>query len=359
MSRRSTIFSFIVVFFFAVTSSFAQHRPGGQPPSGSTGSGSRGNIGSMGGPSGTAPQKAQLMIRVVFPNDHPAGENISVELDAATGSIVGQSFTNLEGQVTFQGIAPGSYVVKLRGADVKETSSGMISIEPYDTYHTEFIHVQPLNAGGATAVKSTQGAISAAELNVPDKARKQFEKGNEAAAKGDSKKASEFYQKAIELYPKYAMAYNNLGVIYMKANDKVQARAAWNKALEVDPNSATANANVARLDLLENNYASAIPALERALAVQPNAGEILLLMSEAQFLAGHFDQALLYARKTQGIDQQKYAMARIIAGRSLEAQNHPDLARVEYEVLLKEAPSAPEAAEARKSIARLDGVSKK
>jgi tetratricopeptide (TPR) repeat protein len=354
MSRRAIYLLFTVVF--AVTLCFAQ-RPGGQQRPGSTGPGNSGS-GSLGGPTRSGLRSVELVIHVVFPNDHPAGENIGVELHAASGGIVSQSFTDSLGQVRFQGIAPGSYVVAIKGADVKETSSDMITIESYDGYHTEYIHVQPLNEGDATAVKSTQGSVSAAELKIPDKARKEFDKGNDAAAKGDSKKASEHYQRAIGLYPKYAMAYNNLGVIYMKGNDRVQARDVWNKALEADPNLATANANVARLDIMENNFSPAIPLLERALAVQPNAGEVLLLMSEAQFLTGHFDQALVYARKVQGIDHQKYAMARIIAGRALEAQNHPELARVEYEVLLKEAPSAPEAAEARKSLERLDAVVK-
>jgi tetratricopeptide (TPR) repeat protein len=355
MPRRTVYLLFAVLLMVSLC--FAQ-RPGGQSPSGSTGSGSRGNTGSIGG-LGRPARTADLVIHVVFPNDHPAGENIAVELHAAAGGTVAQAFTNSLGEVTFRGIPGGSYTVTIRGTDVKDASSELISVDSYEGFNTEYIHVQPLNQDD-TAVKSTQGSISAADLKIPEKARKEFDKGNEAAAKGDSKKASERYEKAIELYPKYAMAYNNLGVIYMKTNDKVHAQEVWNKALEMDPTLATANINIARLDVMDHDYPAAILLLERALAVQPTSGEVLLLMSEAQFLAGHVDEALLYSRKVDAIaDHQKYEMARIIAGRALEAQNHTDLARIEYEVLLKEAPSAPEAEEARKSIARLDEVAKR
>lgn len=350
MYRHATYLLFAVLLTSSVCSA---QRTGGS----TTGSGGRGNTGPAGGISRPS-RGIDLVVHVVFPNDHPAGEYIGVELDAATGGIVSQLFTDFRGEVTFHGIASGSYIVRIKGGEVKDTSSDVIAIESFDTYHTEYIHVQPAREDAETAVKSTQGSISAADLKIPDKARKEFDKGNEAAAKGDSTKASEHYQKAVEIYPKYAMAYNNLGVIYVKSNDKVRAREAWSKALEADPNLATANANIARLDLMDHDFASAIPLLDRALSVQPKQGEVLLLMCEAQLLAGHFDQALLYARKVQAVGDQKYEMARIVAGRALEAQNRPDLARVEYEVLLKEAPQTPEAAEARQSLARLDNMAK-
>ncbi len=352
---RCRVLYLAILVIFGTTLSLAQHSAG-PPPSGAAGSINRGGAGSPGS-IGRATQTIDLIVHVVLPNDQPAGENIGVELQAAMGSIIGEQFTDFRGEVAFHGIPSGSYVVNVRGGDVKDTSSGQISIDPYDTMHTEYIHVQRVE--DANAVKSTQGSISAAELKIPEKARKEFGKGNELVAKGDLKKGQEHYEKAISIYPRYPMAYNNLGVVYMKSGDKIHAREAWNKALDADPDLATANANVARLDVVEQDFSGAIPLLDRALAIQPTNGDDLLLMCEAQLLAGHPDQALLYARKVHAIDQQKYAMAHIIAGRALEAQNRPDLARVEYEVLLKEAPSAPEAGEARKSIARLDDSAKK
>jgi tetratricopeptide (TPR) repeat protein len=298
----------------------------------------------------------ELIIHVVYPNDHPAGENITVDLQSVTGPTVSTAFTNPEGEVTFHDLRPGDYVLRLHGADVKDASSGTIELNSYESFRTEYVHVEPLES--ASAVGSTQGSISTADLNIPEKARKEFDKGNEAFAKGDLKKASEHYEKAIGIYPKYAMAYNNLGVAYMRFRDFANARDAWTKALDADPNLASANTNLARVKFLEHNYDQAIPLLQKALATRPDNSETLLLMSEAQLATEHFDQALLYARKVCSAPHEKYEMARIVAGRALEAQSHPDQARVEYEVLIKEAPTSPEASEAQRSLEHLNGVAR-
>lgn len=349
MFVRST-FLFLLGFLFTTTS-FAQ-RPGGVRPN----NGGRTATGPSGGIYSPFSHTSNLMVHVVFENEHPAGQSILVQLEAAAGGIVSSKFTDAEGQVTFPGIAPGSYIVRIKGGDVQDTATDVLNLDSFD--HTEFIHVRPV-ANEKTAVGSKEGSVSAATLNIPDKARKQFDKGNEALAKGENQKAIDYYLKAVELYPKYAMAFNNLGAAYMKSDDKIHAREAWGKALEADANLGTANLNVARLDMIEDNFKDAILPLEKALAVQPTNPQILLFMSEAQYMTGHLDDALLYARKVHAVEHQKFEMAHIIAGRVLESQNHPDQARVEYELLLKEDSKAPEATEARQSIARIDSVAKK
>lgn len=354
MIRRTTILLGVLLVTASVC--IAQRTGGTSPGTGNRGNNNSGGFGNATGNTSSAARSIELVIHIVLPNDHPAGENIEVELDAAAGGRITEYFTNPEGVVTFRGIAPGSYIIRVRGADIKDTDSDMLHLDSFERDRHEFVHVQPREL--ATAVGSTQGSVSAAVLNTPEKARKEFDKGNDARAKGDVRKALEHYEKAVELYPKYAMAYNNLGATYMP-NDPGHARDAWNKALEADPSLAPANANMARLKLLEHNFAEAIPPLEKALATQPTNTEYLFLMSEAQFLSRHFDQALVYARKVYASEHKKFELAHIIAARALEAQNRPDQARIEYEVLLKESPAAQEAAEAHKGLARLDSLAKK
>jgi len=352
MIRRVGLFVLILL----VTTSLCLAQRSGSGASSNTGNrGSRTNPGTSIPQS--SPRRIELVVHVVYPNDRPAGENIDVSLQAAAGGVVKEYFTNSEGEVTFGDISAGSYVITVRGADIKETRSGILTFNSFETMRHEYIHAEPIES--ATAVGSKEGAVSAAELKVPDKARKELIKGNEAAAKGDSKKAFEHYEKAIALYPQYALAYNNLGATYMNNKDPGHAREAWDKALEADPDLASANANVAKLRILEHNYAAAIPLLEKALSTEPTNPSYLLLMSQAQLFSGHYDQALAYARKVYLTQHAKYEVAHIIAGRALEAENHPDQARIEYEVLLKEAPATPEATEARKSIERLDNIAVK
>lgn len=353
MVRRTVLLSLLVLA--CTFSVFAQRSGGGKPPAGNTGGGR-----TSGGGLGMPQRQIELIVHVVLPNDRPAGEHIPVRLEAAAGGVVNEYFTNSEGQVTFANIRPGTYIVRIRGGgNVKETTSGTLYIDAFDSNRHEFVRAEPDERANGTQVGSTQGSVAAAELNIPGKARKEFDKGNEAYAKGDTAKATEHYKKATDIYPKYAMAYNNLGAIYMKSSDKEQARAAWNKAIEADPNLASANANIGRLEVLDHNYQAALPLLQKALSVEPKNGEILLLMAQTQFLAGHYDQALDYSRKVHSVDHEKLELAHIIAGRVLEMQNHPDEARAEYQLLIKEAPTAKEAEEARKSLSRIESVASK
>ncbi len=75
-------------------------------------------------------------------------------------------------------------------------------------------------------------------------------------------------------------------------------------------------------------------------------------------MAKNYDKALMYARRVHELDHQNFGMAHIVAGRALEAQNHPNEAKVEYEILLKENPAPQVASQARQSLARLDNLAK-
>src|ERR1035441_7001687 len=61
--------------------------------------------------------------------------------------------------------------------------------------------------------------VSAADLSVPSRARKELDKANELAGKQKWEQAIHELNKAITIDPAYAVAYNNLGVIYSHLGD--------------------------------------------------------------------------------------------------------------------------------------------
>jgi Flp pilus assembly protein TadD len=308
-------------------------------------------------PDGDEGADKELVVHVVFANDRSAGEQIDVLLQSPQGGTVAESFTNNEGKATFQGIRPGTYIVRVRGIDIKDKVTDVFAIESFERSHHHYVETQPLEAGNVN--EPTQGTATAAELErVPENARKEFEQGNQALAAGDRGDAIEHLQKATALYPKFVIAYNNLAAAYMKTRDFNHAREALDEALRVDPERPLTKANLVRLVLLDHKYADAIALLEKELAKNAKNPEFLFLMCEAQFFSGDYDQALLYARKVCALGHRNFEMAHIFAGRALEAQKRPDEARIEYAALLQESPAAPEAAEASRSLVRLDSVAK-
>ena len=93
---------------------------------------------------------------------------------------------------------------------------------------------------GDPADKEFNGAL-------PDQARKYREEGMEKQRVGDLASAMNLYQKAIALDPTYAVAYNDLGVIYEAARFPERAKESYFKAIKVDAAYLSAYTNIALL----------------------------------------------------------------------------------------------------------------
>src|SRR5512138_1352655 len=100
---------------------------------------------------------ASLVVHVVLTNDQPLGQDYSVILESVHGTTVGRNVTNSQGEVTFRGIRPGDYVVRVSGANIKDASSGTIALSPSD-FRSEFVRVELTNRDGTPAITSKQGS---------------------------------------------------------------------------------------------------------------------------------------------------------------------------------------------------------
>ncbi len=297
----------------------------------------------------------EIVVHVIFPNDRHAGEHITVLLEAPGGGAMAQAFTNSEGKAVFTNVRPGQYIIRVRDQSIKETATGILQLI-FERTHHEYIRAEPANSAGGN--ETSQPPKRAVKVKIPDKAQKEFDKGYKAFSAGDTGRAMQHYQKAIELYPGFAVAYNNMAALYLKSKDFSRAREALNRALQADPDLALTKENLIRVALQERNFPEAIRSAKKALTDEPTRPEFLFLMCKAQSLAGNYDEALVYARKVYAGPHQEFELAHLAAGRALEAKHRFEEARAEYAKLLQESPSAPEAAEAKKSLARLGGAAK-
>jgi Flp pilus assembly protein TadD len=74
-------------------------------------------------------------------------------------------------------------------------------------------------------------------------AREQVEFGINVAQRGLWREAIYRWEKAVELDPKYAAAFNDLGIAYEHEGQLEKARRAYEKALALDPNNAQIRQN--------------------------------------------------------------------------------------------------------------------
>jgi tetratricopeptide (TPR) repeat protein len=292
----------------------------------------------------------QLRVTVVYTNEQPLTVPVRVQLVNASHMVtVEERFTDSIGQVTFRSVQPGSYKVKVGGIGIIETSEN-IEVEPHKTTQST-IHVRA--AQEADSNKSPGGTVTLANLNVPEKARKEFDRGTEALDYSDLTEAAKHFEKAARIYPTYASAFNNLGVIAARQKDLKMARTYFEKAVSVDTHLSDAYLNLGKLDLSEQKFQDAKQPLERALDIEPQNLEAMMMMANCELITGQNESAIAYARKIHALPHEKFAASHLVAARALEASHRPDQAIEEYRIFLQEAPGSEFAHDAREALARL------
>lgn len=297
---------------------------------------------------------AQLTIRVVATNDRRIPDSrLQVQLLNGGGVPMQMGFADGTGTARFGSVGAGPYRVRVSGTSIEETTQDF-EIMSGESFHSETVRVKVLQpASPQTAGSGKAATISAADLQAPEKARKELEKGNEAVAHQDMKKAMEHYRKAIQDYPRYVAALNNLGVACMQLNELACSRESFEKAIAVDPNTARTYLNLARITLRERDFARTDALLAKAVAIEPPNPEALTMLSVSALMQGKYEEAVSDARKVHAVDHAGWGVAHFIAAQALEAEKRRDDAVKEYDLFLKEAPDNPNVAKARDAIARL------
>ncbi len=295
-----------------------------------------------------------IQVRVMFDNERPAADQIRVQLLTDSGVPVANSFTNTDGRASFWITFPGAFRVEVSGISLMGVASTAFHVEDMDKSKTVFVRVKPKMASNSTASNPKVPAVtSAADLRVPNDARKAFHKGMEAWEAKEFPKAAEQFEKAVALFPEYDTAFNNLGVMYIRLNQPEKARAAFERSVALNDKNADGDRNLARMLMDEGNFTRAEDLLKKSLVVEPLNPVTLTLLCAAEMETGEFDAALATARKVHQLPHEGYPLSHYVAGQALEHEGRKQEAYTEYETYLHEAPSGPEAPQVRSALARL------
>jgi len=305
--------------------------------------------------SGTGVNVGDVHVRVVLANGRSAGPYLTVRLmEGGTSTVLATGYTNDVGEVQFNGIPIGNYHVEVSGDGIQTTVSEDFQVDNRKMTQSEWVTVRQLEESGPRPVSAHSTTVSTTDLNVPDKARKEVDKANEAMAEQNWKKSLEHLNRAIALAPQYATAYNNLGVLYAKMNDIPHEEEALKKAVSLDEHFAPALLNYGKLCVLQKNFPQAEDLLQKAVSVDPNNSESLMLLADAEYMNRHFDTAIASARQAHSLGQDHPPFVHYIAARAYEQENHPQQALAEFQTFLKEEPKGKRADYVRGDIAKIE-----
>lgn len=308
------------------------------------------------------PRPATLKIVITIEGDAEKARHATIDLmdsmgsvsgpsaAAVPGSASGRNYTDDDGTATFKTLS-GVHRVRISGPGI-QAYEGEIEIAPNEMTHLERIRVRRAPVANQTDT-TVFSPVPISRLNVPNSARKAFEKGTNALHKQHWEEGRKFFQSAISDYPSYDQAYNGLGVVEGQLQDTDAARKAFSKAIELNPRYAEAQRNMARLFIAQHEPASALPLLEASLETEPSDVWALSNASNLYLQAHEFDRALVLAEKVHSLPHQGMANAHMVAAYAADALGKKDVATKELHLYLEEDPKGPNASRARQLLDRL------
>ena len=287
---------------------------------------------------------------VTIDGDAERARNVTVELSGEMDSGSARAITNQDGEAIFQTMS-GAYRVRVSGPGI-HPYEGEVEMAPIESTHLERIRVQSDPKSGP----NPGAPIAAVRLNIPDPARKQFEKGSQALHKEHWDEGKTLFQNAIKEYADYDMAYNGLGVAEMQLKNTDAAKQAFTKAIALNSKYAEAQRNLARIFLSEHNTGEALPLLKAS--IESDSTDVWALSNAAylQLQAHNFEEALAYAQKVHTLPHQNMPYAHMVAAYAAEGLGKNDIAQKELHLYLEEDPKGPNVGRAQQELGRLSNV---
>ncbi|MGA2457166.1 MAG: tetratricopeptide repeat protein [Terriglobales bacterium] len=303
---------------------------------------------------GNQGQAGNVKVRVVFSNGRGCRSPVRLVLMlSASSTPVAQTYTNDECMASFEDLAVGTYHAIVSGEDIVETDSGLFEVDSRKSSQFLYITVKTKEeANQGTAQRPTGPTVAAVDLNVPDKAKREFDKASDFIAQQDWKKAQDRLNKALAIYPKYAAAHYNLGIVFGHLGDRTQERAALQKAISINDHFPQAYVSLGKMAIVDRNFPEAEDFLNKAIALDPNT-QTLVLLANVELMDQHYDEAIANCRKAHATPQDPHALVHYIAARALEHENDLKDAIAELQTFLQEEPSGPRADAVRKELAEL------
>jgi len=296
-----------------------------------------------------------LAVRVRTSDERSIEASIKVDLFSPESQGVIATAHIIGGELAHFQIANGrTYRLAVSGTGIEAVTTSYFEINPLEPAHTETVYVKPENQKPAEESTAASPTISVSELNAPKKASTEMNKGLEAYSKGDMEKAAAHFEKALTGYPRYARAYDMLGVIAIKHSDRIKARELFSKSIQADSTFCPAYLDLARLDLLDRDYAESESLLAKVIALNPTMPDAVALLATTEFANREYDKALVDVDRTHALrNHEPFAEVHLMAGKVLRMQNHLEAAIAQFQLFLKEKPDSPQVESVREVLASL------
>jgi cytochrome c-type biogenesis protein CcmH/NrfG len=239
-------------------------------------------------------------------------------------------------------------------ADLTGYSSSSIRLDP--SMNNSNVGVIVLHSRG----KKADGMVSVASLQVPTKARREFEKGSELLEKGNLADAEKSLRKAIDEYPKFAEAWLRLGDLEQRRKNLEGAMVNYQEAINSDPNFPLPYVRMAFLSAVTSNWEQTRKLSEKLISLDPvNFPLAYYYNGVAEFNLKHFAQAETSALRAENLDKlHSEPRVELLLASIYNAEGVPATAAEHFRLYLKLVPNGPLNERVKADLAKSEELAK-
>jgi tetratricopeptide (TPR) repeat protein len=276
---------------------------------------------------------------------------VSVRLRAMTrGDRI--STTDEYGNFVFRGVPPGDFLVVIDKEQDYEPFSQNVSViqprgMPPQTYYLS------IRLELKRRAEAKPGVLNAEFASVPKRALDHYNNAAEQAKKKDYQAAIEQLKLAIKEYPTFMMAFNELGVQYLKLNQLESADEAFQSALKITPDAFAALVNRGIANFMMKRYGEAVPIFRKALKKNDQSAVAHYFLGQALANLGLFEEAEKELLVSLELGKEEMKEAHRILAIIYTSRGEKKQAAGELEAYLKSAPDAPDAEKLKNVIRQL------
>jgi predicted Zn-dependent protease len=293
-------------------------------------------------------------VQVRYADGRPGPRGIHVRLESAEGGAEADLDTVQGGKCQFHQNTSGVFIVRITEGSYKEVSERVELISSPRAYVT--LNLIPLKKEPAPDVSvpptDPADAVSVKDLAIPEAARMEFGKGEEAMRAKNADESVKHFQKAIKLYDAYPQAYRMLGDVFVEKQQWPEAETALKKSIELQPDLASAYFDLGALRNQTKNYPGAEEALKKGLELTPDATVGKYELAKTYWAMGRWQDAAPLAVETVKALPDLAAAHVLLANIRLKQRDAPG-ALHEYQEYLRIEPQGAMAPQVRDMVEKL------
>lgn len=283
--------------------------------------------------------------RVYFPSGQAvSGQQVKVSLESigAFGNM--QTVTDQDGVFRFTNLTPGDYTVVVDAGPEFEKAREPVNM------------AREISPGGraiqvAIQLRPKVDAKNPLFANVPDTALKFYQKGSEAARKGDAKAAVESLSAAVKAHPNFTVALSELGTQYMLLKQMDKAGETFEALLKIKPEDMSGHLNLGIVAFNQKKFEAAESHLRKALELKSQGPTAHYYLGLTFISLKRYPEAITELEAAVANGGENLALAhKYLGGLYMNNPNKKQEAANELEKYLTLDPKAPDAEKIKATI---------